>query len=180
MNNYLPQKERKKILLLADDIRSTSGVGTMSREIVLGTAQHFNWFTVGGFLNTPDAGKIFDLSEEVNKKVGISDSDVKVLAYNGYGDAPLVRQLLRQEKPDAIFIFTDPRYWIWLFEIEREIRQKVPIVWLSIWDCPPAPLYNFPYYASVDTMMCISKQTKELTKEVLEWGGVEVLDLDKK
>ena len=31
---YIPKDKRKKILLLSDDIRVTSGVGTMSREIV--------------------------------------------------------------------------------------------------------------------------------------------------
>ena len=32
-----PKREKKKILLLSDDLRMSSGVGTMSREIVLGT-----------------------------------------------------------------------------------------------------------------------------------------------
>ena len=31
---YIPKKDRKKILLLSDDIRMHSGVATMSREIV--------------------------------------------------------------------------------------------------------------------------------------------------
>jgi hypothetical protein len=39
---YLDQKDRKTILLLSDDIRTHSGVGTMSREIVINTAHHFN------------------------------------------------------------------------------------------------------------------------------------------
>lgn len=164
---HLPSKERKKILLLGDDIRSNTGVGTMSREFVLGTAQHFNWFTVGGFLNTPDAGKLYDLSEEVNKTTGLEDSQVKVLSYNGYGDANLIRTLLKQEKPDAIFIFTDPRYWVWLFEIEREVRQRIPICWLNIWDDLPYPLYNKDYYNSVDALFAISKQTQLINRVVL-------------
>jgi len=35
---YLKKEERKKILLLCDDIRVHSGVGTMAKEIVLATA----------------------------------------------------------------------------------------------------------------------------------------------
>ena len=33
-----------------------------------------------------------------------------------------VRQLIKIEKPDALFIITDPRYFDWLFRFENEIR----------------------------------------------------------
>lgn len=164
---YIPKAERKKILLLSDDIRVHSGVGTMSREIVIGTAHHFNWFNVGGTVKHPEAGKLMDLSQDVNKHAGIEDADVKLLPNNGYGDAQLVRQLLKQEKFDAILIFTDPRYWVWLFDIEREIRSQIPIFYLSIWDDYPSPLYNKAYYESCDVLMSISKQTKNIHEIVL-------------
>lgn len=164
---YIPKQERKKILLLADDIRSHTGVATMSREIVLGTCHRFNWYTVGSALQHPQAGQLFDISQDVSKETGVEDPDVKILPYNGYGDSGLIRHLLKNEKPDAIFIFTDPRYWTWLFEIEREIRNKIPIIWYTIWDCPPAPHYNKLYYQSVDALLCISRQTKILVEEVL-------------
>ena len=90
-----------------------------------------------------------------------------VIPNNGYGDAQAIRQLIATNKPDAIFIFTDPRYWTWLFEIEREIRSKIPIVWLNIWDDYPAPRYNEDYYDSVDALMAISKQTLNINKLVL-------------
>ena len=78
-----------------------------------------------------------------------------------------IRNLIAQEKPDAIFIFTDPRYWTWLFEIEREIRNEIPLMYLNIWDDYPAPLYNKPYYESCDLLMAISKQTKNINEIVL-------------
>lgn len=164
---YIPKQERKKILLMADDIRTHTGVGTMSREIVLGTCHRFNWFTVGSSLQHPQAGQLQDISEDVGKETGVEDPEVKILPYNGYGDATLVRNLLKNERPDAIFIFTDPRYWTWLFEIEREVRNRIPIIWLNIWDSTPAPYYNFPYYHSVDTLLCISRQTQLVVEEVL-------------
>ena len=34
---------KKKILLLGDDIRLNSGIGTMSREIVMGTLHKYDW-----------------------------------------------------------------------------------------------------------------------------------------
>ena len=45
---YIPKEERKTILLLSDDIRTHSGVGTMSKEIVINTAHRFNWVNIGG------------------------------------------------------------------------------------------------------------------------------------
>ena len=165
---HIPKAKRKKILLLCDDLRMHSGVATMARQFVLGTAHKYNWYQLGAALKHPEAGKIFDLSDDVNKTVDIDDADVKIQPSNGYGDATVVRTLLKQQKPDAIFIFTDPRYWIWLFEIEREIRSKIPIVWLNIWDEYPAPMYNKHYYNSVDGLLGISKQTVNINKLVLE------------
>ena len=165
---YIPKEKRKNILLLSDDLRMHSGIATMSREFVTKTAHRFNWFQVGAAMKHPDAGKIFDLSQDLNDRFGYKDSDVKVMPWNGYGDANLIRGILKERKPDAIFIFTDPRYWIWLFEIEREIRSKIPIFWLNIWDDYPAPMYNRPYYESVDLLMGISKQTVNINKLVLD------------
>jgi glycosyltransferase involved in cell wall biosynthesis len=164
---YLPQNERKKILLICDDIRVHSGVATIARELVLHTAQHFNWVNVGGAINHPDANKRMDLSADTNSNTGLTDSSVILYPTNGYGDARLIRQLIQIEKPDAIFLITDPRYFIWLFQIENEIRKKMPIVYLNIWDDYPAPIYNRAYYESCDALLAISKQTKNINTLVL-------------
>ena len=114
---YLPQSKRKKILLICDDIRVHSGVATVARELVINTAQHFNWVNVGGAINHPEVGKRLDLSADTNANAGIDDSSVVLYPSNGYGDARLIRQLIKMEKPDAIFLITDPRYFIWLFQM---------------------------------------------------------------
>ena len=129
---YLPQNERKKILLICDDIRVHSGVATIARELVLNTAQHFNWVNIGGAINHPEAGKRLDLSSDTNINTKLEDSSVILYPTNGYGDANFVRQLIKLEKPDAIFLITDPRYFIWLFQIENEVRKKMPIIYLNI------------------------------------------------
>jgi len=164
---YLPQNERKKILLICDDIRVHSGVATVAREMVLNTAQHFNWVNVGGAINHPEAGKRLDLSVDTNDNTGLTDSSVILYPTNGYGDTNLIRQIISIEKPDAIFLITDPRYFIWLFQIENEIRKKMPIIYLNIWDDYPAPMYNRPYYESCDALLAISKQTKNINELVL-------------
>ena len=164
---YLPQNERKKILLICDDIRVHSGVATVARELVVNTAQHFNWVNVGGAINHPEQGKRLDLSADTNTNTGLTDSSVILYPSNGYGDARIIRQLISVEKPDAIFLITDPRYFIWLFQIENEIRRKMPIIYLNIWDDYPAPMYNRPYYESCDALLAISKQTKNINELVL-------------
>jgi len=164
---YIPKEKRKTILLLSDDIRTHSGVGTMSKEIVLNTAHRFNWVNIGGAVQHPEAGKGFDVSTEINKVTGLTDSSVKVIAASGYGDANLLKSVINQEKPDAIVHFTDPRYWIWLYQLENEIRQKIPMVFYTIWDDIPYPFYNRDFYRSDDMLLCISKQTKNIVENVL-------------
>ena len=165
---YLPKDQRKKILLLSDDMRLHSGIATMARELVIQTAHHFNWVNLGGAMNHPDEKKAFDLSADVNTYANIEDASVKLYATSGYGTADIVRELIRVEKPDAILHFTDPRYWTWLYDMEREIRQQMPLMYLNIWDDYPAPLYNKSYYECCDLLMGISKQTVNINKLVLE------------
>lgn len=164
---YIKKENRKKILLLCDDLRMHSGIATMAKTFVFGLVHKYNWIHLGGAVQHPEAGKGLDLSTEVAKMTGVEDADLKIVPFNGYGNADIVRQLIQQHNPDAVFIFTDPRYWVWLFQIEREIRSKIPIMWLNIWDDYPAPLYNRDYYDSVDLLMGISKQTLNINKIVL-------------
>jgi glycosyltransferase involved in cell wall biosynthesis len=164
---YLPKNERKKILLITDDIRVHSGVATVAKEMVIHTAQHFNWVQIAGAIKHPDKGKRFDLSGDTNTQNGLKDSSVMLYPVDGYGNAEILRQIMNVEKPDAIFIITDPRYFEWLFNIENEIRKNIPIVYLNIWDDYPAPLYNRPYYEACDALLAISKQTKNINEIVL-------------
>ena len=164
---YLPQNERKKIMLICDDIRVHSGVATVARELVLNTAQHFNWVNIAGAINHPEKGKRFDLSSDTNQNTGLTDTSVFLYPVDGYGNPDLIRQLIAMEKPDAIMLITDPRYFEWLFQIENEIRKHMPIIYLNIWDDYPAPLYNKAFYESCDALLAISKQTKLINELVL-------------
>ena len=159
--------KKKKILLLCDDLRMHSGIATMAREFVVGTAHIFDWVQLGAALKHPDEGKRFDLSPDTNKLKGIEDSSVVLYPVSGYGSPDMIRQLIALEKPDAIMLITDPRYFIWLFQIENEIRKHIPIAYLNIWDDYPAPHYNVSFYESCDLLMGISKQTVNINKLVL-------------
>ena len=165
---HIPKGQRKKILLICDDIRVHSGVATVAKEIVMGTAHHFNWVNIAGAIKHPEKGKRLDLSDSINQEINISDSYVHVIPTDGYGTPSLLRDVMRHEKPDAIMLFTDPRYFDWVFKMENEIRQQCPITYLNIWDDYPAPMFNRPFYESCDLIMGISKQTVNINKLVLE------------
>jgi len=171
---------KKKILLLADDFRLPSGIGTVSKEIIFNTVKEYDWVQLGAALQHPEAGKGLDLSDQVAKETGIEDAVVKIIPWNGYGDRNILFTLLNLEKPDAIFHFTDPRYWTWLYALEHEIKTtyNIPIVYYSIWDDLPYPQWNAPFYASCDMIMGISKQSDNIHREVLTQNGFNVVDYD--
>jgi glycosyltransferase involved in cell wall biosynthesis len=157
---------KKKILLLSDDMRMSSGVGTMSKEFVLGTINHYDWVQIGGAIKHPEAGKVVDMNKSVREETGIEDANLTIYPVNGYGSPDLLREVMSRENPDAILHYTDPRFWRWLYEMEHEVRQEIPIFYYNIWDDWPAPKYNQFYYESCDLIMNISKQTHAIVNEV--------------
>jgi glycosyltransferase involved in cell wall biosynthesis len=174
---------KKKILLLSDDLRLTSGIATVSRDMVMGTAHHFDWVQVGAAINHPEKGKILDLSEDAQKTFGIKDASIKIYCNDGYGDPHLLRRLIQTENPDAILHFTDPRFWGWLYNMEHEIRRKIPLLYLNIWDgaglvgdTATDPMWNKEAYSSCDLLMAISKQTYGLNHRILKRFGQQVPD----
>jgi hypothetical protein len=64
--------KKPKILLLSDDLRMHSGVSTMSRELVFGTLDTYDWVHIGGAIKHPEAGAILDLSESISKELNLN------------------------------------------------------------------------------------------------------------
>jgi glycosyltransferase involved in cell wall biosynthesis len=178
----IPKVKKKKILLLSDDFRLPSGIGTISKEIILNTVKEYDWIQLGAALKHPDHGKGVDVSADVAKETGIIDASVKVIPWTGYGDRNILFSIIHQEKPDAIFHFTDPRYWTWLYQLEHEIKTTyaIPIIYYSIWDDLPYPMWNAPFYGSCDMIMGISKQSDNIHREVLKQNNFEVVNYDNK
>jgi hypothetical protein len=105
---------KKKILLLSDDIRLHSGIGTMARELVMGTLHKYDWIQMGGAIRHPNAGQGWqDMSSlpETIKESGIENGYLKILPVDGYGNSDILRQVIKEEQPDLILHFTDPRFW---------------------------------------------------------------------
>ena len=163
----LPFNMRKKVILMSDDLRLPAGIGTVSKDIVFHTIHRFNWVQAGGAIKHPEKGKKVDMTQEMKKLTGIEDAYLMIYPISGYGDPDLVRYFIQTENPDAIMHFTDPRFWQWLYQMEREIRQHCPLLFYAIWDDLPFPHYNRNFYESCDSIACISKQTANIVRNVL-------------
>ena len=162
------KRKKKKILLLSDDLRMHSGIANVSRDFVYGTLDQYDWVQLGAAIKHPQANQVFDLSEDATKQTGVDDAYVKIYASSGYGDPQKLNEIIRTEKPDGILHFTDPRFWGWLYNMEHDLRQAMPLMYLNIWDDLPYPHWNEPFYESCDLIMNISRQTQNIVKNVLQ------------
>ena len=70
---------KKKILLLSDDLRMSSGVGTMSKEFVLGTIHHYDWAQIGGAIKHPENGKRVDMNQVSKEETGVEKKYIKFI-----------------------------------------------------------------------------------------------------
>lgn len=148
-----------KILTISDHPLSPSGVGTQTRymiEAMLKTGK-YSFVCLGG------AVKHNDYRVQKTQEWG---DDFIIVPVDGYGTQDLVRQLLKQQKPDILWFMTDPRFYGWLWEIEDEIRCNVPMVYYHVWDNKPYPKFNKPYYMSNDVIATISKVTDDIVRNV--------------
>jgi glycosyltransferase involved in cell wall biosynthesis len=147
---------KNKILMISDHAMSPSGVGIQSRFLIEGLTKtgKYSFIQLGAAL-----------SHQNYKTIKINE-DFYIKPIDGYGDANLLRSIILNEKPDALLIFTDARFFKWLFEIEDEIRQVCPILWWHVWDNLPIPDYNRWIYESVDTINCHSYLTYKMCKKL--------------
>ena len=151
---------------MSDDLRMHSGVATVSKDIVFETLNEYDWVQIGGAIKHPEKGKVIDMSQGLDE-FGIKDGYLRVYPVDGYGNEDILREVMALEKPDAILHYTDPRFWIWFYNMESEIRREIPIFYYNIWDDLPDPQYNRNYYRSSDLLMAISKQTYGINKRLL-------------
>ena len=143
------EKDKFKVLVISDHALSASGVGTQTRHLIDGMLKKGCW----SFRQFGAAVK-----HQSYETIKVTD-DFIIKPIDGFGDPNLLRVTLATEKPDALFIFTDPRFFIYLFEMEDEIHQICPIVWWHVWDNDPKPAFNKPLYEATDLINCHSHKT---------------------
>ncbi len=146
---------KKKILVLSDHALSTSGVGTQTRHLINGLLKKGEWTfrQFGAAIKHSDYRTI------------VVNDDFIIKPIDGFGSKEMLRVTLATEKPDLLLIFTDPRFFVWLFEMEDEIHQICPIAWWHVWDNWPKPSFNAPFYESTDLINCHSYLTYEICKQ---------------
>jgi glycosyltransferase involved in cell wall biosynthesis len=147
--------QKKKILVLSDHALSTSGVGTQTRHLINGLLRKGEWTfrQFGAAIKHSDYRTI------------VVNDDFIIKPIDGFGTKEMLRVTLATEKPDLILIFTDPRFFYWLFEMEDEIHQVCPIAWWHVWDNWPKPEFNSPFYESTDLINCHSHLTYQICSQ---------------
>ena len=142
---------KKKILMLSDHALSTSGVGVQSRFLINGLVDT-------GKYTFRQFGAAMKHTDYRVKKI---NDDFIIKPTDGFGDPDMLRLALATENPDMVLIFTDPRFFHWLFAMEDEIHQICPIAYWHVWDNKPYPAFNDMYYEATDLIACHSHHTFE-------------------
>lgn len=151
---FIKPKKKYKIVMLSDHQLAPSGVGVQARFLIEGliATGKYSFRCLGGAIQHEK----YDMQ--------VVNEDFVIRPVDGFGTREMIRELLIVEQPDAVLLFTDPRQFIWLWEIEDEIHQVCPITYWHVWDNDPYPEFNEPWYESTDLINCLSKKTYDLVK----------------
>jgi len=150
-----------KILTISDHPLSPSGVGTQTKYMIesLLATKRYQVVSLGG------AVKHENYEPHTVDPYG---DDWVIFPVDGYGNQEQIRSVIRAQKPDMLWFMTDPRFYEWLWTIDNEIRQHIPMVYYHVWDNYPAPVYNKSFYESNDLIASISKVTHDIVSEVTD------------
>ena len=150
---------KKKIFVISDHPLSPSGVGSQTKymiEALLKTGR-YQFICLGGAVKHKNYQP-----QQVEPWL----DDWRIFPVDGYGNHEIIRSVMQKEKPDMLWFMTDPRFYGWLWEIENEIRVNMPMVYYHVWDNVPYPMFNGRFYRSTDEVVCISKVTHDILKNV--------------
>ena len=148
-------EKRRKILVLSDHPLVPSGVGIQTKYLIEGLLRtgKYKFVCMGGAIKHPNKN-IQHVSPDV-----FGEKNWIIYPVDNHGTKEELRAFLDEEKPDAVLLVTDPRFFIWVWEMEDEIRSICPIVYWHVWDNDPPPSYNNVFYHSTDAIGCISLKT---------------------
>ena len=148
-----------KVLTLSDHPLFSTGVAIQTKLFIESMLQTGKF----EFVSLAGAKQHRDMSPIKTEQYG---DDWKIFPVEGYGNVEMVRSVMRTERPDVVWLMTDPRYYEWLWKIEDEIRAQASLVYYHVWDNDPAPHYNKKFYDSNDLVVSISKLTERVVNEV--------------
>ena len=129
-----------KVFCLADSPLAPSGVGTQTRYMIEGLLQtgKFEFVCFGGAIKHPDYKPI--RTEEYG-------DDWIIYPVDGYGSQEQVRALLKAQKPDIVWIMTDPRS----NDIVASIRKVTDDIVRNV--APEVDLVRIPHAVN-DSVFC--------------------------
>ena len=155
----MSEQKKIKILTISDHPLSPSGVGTQTKYVIeaLLKSDKFDVVSLGGAIKHKEHKP--QITEEWGERW-------KIFPVDGYGTQDIVRSIIRNERPDILYFMTDPRFYGWLWEIESEIRNLIPMVYYHVWDNYPMPTFNQMFYESNDFIATISKVTSDIVQNV--------------
>ncbi len=154
--------ERKKILVLSDHPLVPSGVGIQTKYVIEGLLRtgKYKFYCLGGAIKHAD----YRIQHVAPDQFG--DGNWIIKPVDGHGDKNVMRATLQAERPDAVWIITDPRFFVWLWEMEDEIRSICPLLYWHVWDNDPSPDFNHVFYESTDWIGCISRKTSGILQDL--------------
>ena len=97
-------KEKIKVLTISDMPLGTSGVGLQTRNFIhsLLSTGDFQIVSLGGSIKHKNYSPI--RTEEWG-------DDLVIYPVDGFGNEGIIRSMIRNEKPDIVWIMTDPRFF---------------------------------------------------------------------
>lgn len=153
---------RLKVLFISDHPLVPSGVGIQAKMLIEGLLEtgRYKFFCFGGAISHPD----YSMQHVAPEKFG--EANWIIMPVNGHGSKDQLRQALYTERPDVVVMFTDPRFFYWLWEMEDEVRAVCPIMYWHVWDCDPTPSYNRVLYESTDHINALSLKTYGILQDI--------------
>ena len=152
-------QKKIKILTISDHPLSPSGVGTQTRLILesLLKSGKYSVVSLGGAVRHENYKP---------QKVDKFQDDWIIYPVDGYGDQNRIRSAIMAHKPDMLWFMTDPRFYGFLWDMEDEVRSKLPMIYYHVWDNKPYPTFNKTFYDSTDVICTISKVTDDIVRNV--------------
>ena len=153
----MSNSKKKKILMLSDHALSTSGVGCQSRYLIDGLLKKGCW----------SVRQFGAAMKHDNDDVIVVNQDFVIKPIAGFGNRDMLIQTLAAEKPDVLLLFTDPRFFIYIWEMHDEVEKVCPIAYWHVWDNRPTPKFNRVLYEATDLVNCHSYLTYEMVNELI-------------
>ena len=147
-----------RVLLFSDDIRAPTGVGNMCRTFVEDTMNCFEWIHIAVSRGSSDAGKRY--------KLHFPGGEVTMYTCDGFCQPELLSHVVGRERPEALVLMQDPAVWSWLFG-NLDGFDLPPIIFYTVWDNLPDPVFNRELYRACARILCISRLTFGIVSRLL-------------